>query len=81
MSSMPTVNFITREEYDSLRTSGQPIPHGTVVLLEKNGKKVDLVLTRTDTTSSTNPRTEDQNVCTALVLLVDLVDVRSYSSQ
>lgn len=64
---------ITRAEYDRLRLAGEPLPKANV-LIEPNGKRIDLFLTPGDTVARTNPRIQAKNVRDALVLLADLTE-------
>ena len=64
---------ITRAEYDALRAAGAPIPK-VDVLVEANGKRVDLVLTAGDCAVATNARVADPAVQSAIVCLADLTE-------
>ena len=66
-------NTITRSEYDRLRLANQPLPKADV-LIEPDGKRVDLILTSGDTVQRTNPRTQSKEVLDALVQLADLTE-------
>jgi hypothetical protein len=64
---------ITRAEYDRLLLADEPLPKATV-LIEPNGKKVDLFLTPGQTVARTNPRIQIKQVRDAITLLADLTE-------
>jgi hypothetical protein len=68
-----TSTSITRAEYDRLLLSDEPLPKATV-LIEPNGKKVDLFLTPGQTVARTNPRIQLKQVRDAITLLADLTE-------
>ena len=64
---------ITHTEYDRLRLAGEPLPNADV-LIEPNGKSLDLFLTRGDTVVRTNPRIQARNVRDAITMLDNLTE-------
>jgi hypothetical protein len=70
---------ITRAEYDRLRLADEPLPNANV-LIEPNGKRIDLYLTPGDTVARTNPRIQARNVRDAITLLADLTEAEYLGS-
>ena len=64
---------ITHTEYDRLRLAGEPLPNADV-LIEPNGKSLDLFLTCGDTVVRTNPRIQARNVRDAITMLDNLTE-------
>ncbi len=64
---------ITRADYDRLRLADEPLPNANVII-EPNGKRIDLYLTPGDTVARTNPRIQARNVRDAITLLADLTE-------
>lgn len=64
---------ISRAEYDRLRRADEPLPKANV-LIEPDGRKVDLYLTPGQTVARTNPRMQKRDARDALTLLADLTE-------